>query len=199
VTPDSLADCIVAHALERAELSDGATPDAYQAALYPYDTPAARREMARSQYSCGLTCESILRDSHVDGTLARHGVTQDWLRVPYASRLGDVIVLQRQLGQHHGCWTDAIRRGDALPEAASMVELEGPVHVLTVIARDGWQLETVEGGQPDPITGHGSAIHHKRRQVVVTGGQLWLRDAGTTSGGRRVVGWLRAGELPCLP
>lgn len=186
------ADAIVANALPFEGLSAGGTPEAFDRAIFPYDTPAAARDMARGQSCCGTTCEAILRRAEVDGTMRFHGQVRDWLRAPYALRMGSVIIYQRDLGKLHGCWVDATILGSARPEPGDMVEVEGPAHVLTVTGQnpDG-SLETIEGGQPDAVTGEDSAILRKRRVMSVRGGRLYLDN-------RRVAGWLRAGDLPCL-
>jgi hypothetical protein len=184
-------DAIAMAAEELAGLSWGATPERYGLALWPLDTPAHRVEMAASQESCGLTCEAVLRTAEVDGTLRG----RDGLRVPYASRLGSTVAYQRELGQARGCWHDASRHapGDPLPVAGDMVEIAGPAHVLTVVRElPHGGLETVEGGQIDPLNGgRCTAILRKRRVLSVRGSRLCLDE-------RLVTGWLRAGDLPCL-
>lgn len=191
-----LADTIVFAALGLAGLSAGGTPEAFDAAIFPFDTPAQAREMACGQSCCGTCCECILRRAGVNGTMVRRGRRLDWLRAPYALRVGSAITYQRELGQLHGCWVDATRPTSARPEPACMVEVEGPAHVLTLtgtrIDERGRVIhQTIEGGQPDGITGEDSAILLKQRVLSVQGGRLYLDD-------RRVVGWLRAGDLPCL-
>jgi hypothetical protein len=169
----------------------GSCPEQYGMIVLPLDTPADRRQIAERESLCGLTCEDILRGAGVDGTL--YG--KDALRVPYASRIGTTVAYQRQLGQARGCWHDASRHatGDPLPRPGDMVELAGPAHVLTVVRElPHGGLETVEGGQIDPLNGgRCTAILRKRRVLSVRGSRLYCDE-------RPVTGWLRAGDLPCL-
>jgi hypothetical protein len=170
----------------------GSCPERYGMLLFPLDIPFHRKGMASGEESCGLTCEAILRGAEVDGTLRG----RDGLRVPYASRLGSTVAYQRELGQARGCWHDASRHapGDPLPRPGDMVELAGPAHVLTVVRElPHGGLETVEGGQVDPLNGgRCTAILRKRRVLSVRGARLYLDE-------RPVTGWLRAGALPCRP
>lgn len=187
------ADAIVYSAEPLAGLSAGGTPETFEAAVFPCDTPAAARSMARGQTCCGTTCEAILRAAGVDGTMRRAGITRDWLRAPYALRIASAISYQRELGQLRGCWTDCRKHapGDPLPEPGDMPEVEGPAHVFTIVGRQGMTIATIEGGQPDEHTGHCSAILRKTRVMSERGGRLYIGD-------RACVGWLRAGDLPCL-
>lgn len=186
-------DAIVYSAAPFAGLSAGGTPEAFEAAVFPFDTTADAHSMARAQSCCGTTCEAILRAATVDGTMRRCNVTRDWLRAPYALRIGSAIAFQRELGQARGCWIDCHKHapGDPLPGEGDMPELEGPAHVLTIVKRDGMDLVTIEGGQPDAITGKTSAITRKTRKMTERGGRLYIGD-------RACVGWLRAGDLPCV-
>ncbi len=188
-------DAIVYSAEPFAGLSAGGTPEAFDAAVFRNDTGANARQMAMGQSCCGTTCEAILCVATVDGTVAWNGVTRDWLRYPYAARIGSAIIFQRELGKARGCWVDCTKhaQGDALPDAGDMPEVTGPAHVLTIVRRDGMKLITIEGGQPDKDnpSGKASAITRKTRTMSERDGKLYIDN-------RVCVGWLRAGALPCV-
>jgi hypothetical protein len=200
------ADAIVMAAEALDGLSFGATREKYVVALLPYDQPTQGRAMASSMSSCGLTCEAILRAAGVDGRMLWRGKDQDWLRVPYGSRIATAVSCQLMLGYARQLWHEvgAYRAGDPLPEPGDMLMVGGPAgwggvqHVLTVLGRDGLKMATVEGGQTDPKNGFRSTgIRRVERVLRGVTGALWC--GGPAVQGRRVQGWLRAGELSCLP
>lgn len=194
-------DQIVMQAETFAGLSAGKTLDTFCAKVFRYDTKADAESMAKGQSCCGTTCEAILRDAGVDGTIGWAGVTRDWLRYPYAKRMGSTVAFQRALFQKHGLWIDAShwKPGDPLPDDADMIEVSGPDHVLTVARMMQGRnpplevtFATIEGGQPDSVTGHDSAILAKQRTLTIVNGRL------TLDGHRPIVGWGKAGEMPCV-
>lgn len=106
----SLADTLVARALERVDLSYGATRDAYLRAVLPGDVdehgnPSAQAvEMGSHQSSCLLFARGVLAADEVDGTIPWAGVPLDVLRCPYADRrvLGRVEALLLELARQRG-------------------------------------------------------------------------------------------------
>ena len=188
-------------------LSFGANEEAYEAALYPYDNEFNQTQMGSTQYGCGLTCEAILRACNVD---------ENGLYLPYAGAFSvphtrsTAISFQRQMAERHGAWVDTRHfvPGDRLPDAGDMPtiggdtadgigEYSGP-HVYTHTDRNS----TVEGGQPDPKTGHGTLILAKKRAYVVAGTELWscapgtaLRADGRPTKGRRCQGFADCTKL----
>ena len=191
------AEHILGPALDLAGLDFSSWQAQYIAALYPFDVPGQARQMAQVQESCGLTCEAILRRAGVDGTCRLQGRVQDWLQVPYATRLGTAVAMQEQLGRERGCWVDA--RPDAVPPLGAMVTVLSSTHVLTIVGeRADGTYDTVEGGQIDRgNSGRCTAIRRCHRELYEVNGRLWLRSVGASTG-RQVRGWVRAADLPLV-
>jgi hypothetical protein len=194
-------DAVVAKALSLKGLSYGSDPEQYTARIAPNDSPAAAKDIADDSFSCGYTCELVMRESEADGTIVHRGQTFDGLRIPLVKRapLGlPAVVYQETLARQRGLWVH--RPGPGMrPEPGTMVHVLGPVHVLTVTGVDGDDLEVIEGGQVDEENrGLGTAIrlHHKR--VVEKGGKLYLQPLDAPGQLREVWGWFQAGDLPCL-
>ena len=190
-------DAIVSHAVDLMGLSYSASRDSYCTALYPLDLPAQARQMGAEQSACGLVCEAILRKASVDGRCNFRGVERDWLQMPYAARLGTAVAYQEALGRARRAWVSGIA---TRPSTGDMVTVVGPEHVLTVVGvqPDG-VLRTVEGGQIDAGNGGKCTAIRGLKRVLVRDGDAWiLRTAGTHTGGRRVLGWMRASMLPVL-
>jgi len=163
-------------------------------------TPLQRqqaREMAATQYGCGLTWESVARSV---------GATYPHLRRWYGepSRIGGVIRDMVGAARGSGAWVTP--GSDRLPQPGDAVLIGGPAgwsrgkqtteHVLIVTDRQGPALHSVDGGQP--------GIAERARVLVETPqGELWLADSGASIGadgrpdsGRRVQGWVDADKVP---
>lgn len=208
------ADAVVCTALAQVGLSYSSARLPYLALCYPGDTAADAAEMGRSQSSCGLVARGILRVAEVDGRLLFGGQAVDVLRDPYARlmRLGCyALTLLEVLGQDRGLWVPA--RAGAEPEPGDVLVIGaeshgwgGGEHALTCTGRDGDRVDSVDGGQTDPGNSfHPTATRARSRTLirVADTDELWLADApalaeGRPVAGRRIQGWLRAGELPCV-
>jgi len=214
-------DALVAYALSLDGLSYGRTPARYTAELYPYDTPQQAKQMASSQSSCGLVCEAILRASGMDGRISWRGVPTNGLAIPYAARYRRVpaVAYQVELARQRRHWVSSSGlRNEPLvsPEVGDMVlighggapDWGGVEHVLTVTGITGEQIESIDGGQVDPLNdGRPTAIRLVVRLLVrrQEQGELWLVPPGTKLssggkpfGGKRVQGWIKAPLLPLL-
>lgn len=201
-------DQIVMQAQTFAGLSAGKTLDVLLTKILRHDTRANAEYAAKHDSNCGYVCEGILDLSGVDGTVPWHGVTKDWLRAPMAERIGSAVAFQRALFQYRKMWVDAThwKPGDPIPDDADMPEISGPSHVLTCLWRRSPSLgdtkgvlavyDTIEGGQHDSVTGEDSAVLQKVRELVVHNGRLAFIDP--TFGFRPIVGWGKAGEMPCV-
>jgi len=210
-------DAIVSTALAQEGKSYSADADEYETLLQVPDADA------RAMYSCGLTCRAICRIAEVSGLIDWHGQPLEVLRDPYskcASRGCYAITCIVALGMARGLWVSTSRHdGQAEPIAGDMVVIGGspsgawggPEHILTVTGRDGAMVESIDGGQTDARNGyHGTAIRKVTRELlsVPAHHELWLVTPGSkrqlngrpvAGAGRRVQGWTRAGDLPCLP
>jgi hypothetical protein len=208
----SLADTIVAAALELDGLAYGSDPERALSVLYPFDKrghavgflagyPTVKPKPVPPHYTCGVTCWAVLRRAGASGVLRGLG-GRDFLREPYGLHLQLAIRRLRQLADEHGLWCEPTPGGEA-PEASDIVLIGasgalraaygGDEHVLTVTGPD----ESIDGGQPDHGNrGYGTACRRVERRMVWHGRALWLErtDGG---GARRVQGWLKAGALPC--
>jgi hypothetical protein len=81
-----------------------------------------------------------------------------------------------------------------------MLTVLGPEHVMTVTGVDGDELEVIEGGQIDAgNSGKCTAIFLHKKRLVVRNGAMWCVPASTPNAvGRKVYGWLQAGNLACI-
>ena len=208
------ADAIVNTALAQEGLSYGADRMPYLALCYAGDTAQDAAEMGRRQSSCGLVARGILRIAEVDGGLIWQGVAVDVLRDPYARLMQHgcyAITLLETLGRDRQLWVPAREGGDPQPGDIIVIGADTPgwgggEHVLTCVDRDGDLVESIDGGQTDPANGgHSTAVRKRQRTLVRVPGteELWLASApqlaeGRPVNGRRIQGWLRAGELPCV-
>jgi len=153
--------------------------------LYPNDTPANQAQLCATQSTCGLACESVLRD---------YGITDPSLSKPYAERIGTAVSNQRKIAEKWGAWVTA--DGSNVPNAGDMFQLDGIVHVGTVLGGmipDGQaegNLASVDGGQT--IGTVQPQILIKNRRMIYEGNQLFLLDSGSR---RKVTGWIDAQTL----
>lgn len=188
-------DAIVMIAEGADGLSYGTDPNGYSAFLFESDSDAQALQMAAADYSCALTVRAICAKAGVDGSCHFEGRERDVLREPYAELTGLAVALLIELATARGLWSAHPTLADLQPGV--VVLIEAPDHVLTIVKRTEQGgaviLESIEGGQTDPLNhGHGTAIHRKTRYAEQgPGGRLIV--------GRTVRGCFDAGALPCLP
>lgn len=179
------------------DISDAKLTQAYQAASF--------------QSSCGITTERIWRDIGVDDPRL-------FMWYPdRASRGGSyyAVALEMEIAKQAGAWVSGIpwEPGTPLPEPGDALIIGlmsdpsftrgggfAGEHELTVIARDGMLIHSVDGGQPH--------IDVRTRMLVEVGRELWCGQVDRATGecplgadgrplqGRRVVGFTDITRLP---
>lgn len=133
--------------------------------------------------TCGLVANGIWR---------KMGVTADFLYQPYVS--GTAVSAAHQFGIHSGAWNrcTSLEHRPAVGDYVLMGAGIG-THVGTCV---GWKednegklwMQTVEGGQVDPVTGL-QCVQFKERQ--------WMKRANLVfAGNKSVGGWVSVVLLP---
>lgn len=217
-TLEPFARDVVEAALSLAELHPADL--LYQQTIYPFDTPAAAKQMALGdghnppQSGCGLTTEEVWR---------RGGVQHPILRAPYASRViaGGIryaVTLEKHIAVERGSWLDAAHLSSIEIEPADAVIIGCKTcpgvwarntfrdeHELTAIAVDRIEdddgnvttlIHSLDGGQPH------IALRTRKLVFVPDRNEVWLADLratieadGRPSKGRRILGLIRARRL----
>jgi hypothetical protein len=179
---------------------------------------AAALDMGKRQSGCLLHCRGVLAADEVDGVTTWDGKQRDVLRESYASPafLGRVEAMLQKLARARGLLLEQLYAGTDLPdlEPADIVVMGlggslpteeparsehlrtwgGIAHGFVVIGRDGYLVESSDGGQTDAANaGRPTLIRRRERRLERRGNGWWLVSAGDA---RRLNWRLRAGHLP---
>lgn len=178
--------------------------------LAPKDRPDDALAMSSAQSNCAIACCAALYETGVDGLVRgfRGKPACDPLREPRVRQYDAVIylgVLADQTGTRRAPCAGAEMLAGSWVLIGGSVANGGGAHVVMVTGvRDDGTLDTVEGGKVDPgnpRTGaeNCTAILADHREIYrQSDGSYWMRDAGTTRPGRRVVYWCWVGDLPVV-
>lgn len=176
--------------------------------LAPHDPYPVALQLSSEQSNCAIMCGAALAEAGVDGRLARwRGRSPcDPLREPRAGHYDSVALLE-QLALERGARRAVGReRPEILPGSYALIGGPGgggEAHILCVVDVDAdGTLVTVEGGKRDPGNPRPgargcTAIERDRREIYqARDGSWWLRGAGSSGVGRRLVYWCWVGDLP---
>jgi hypothetical protein len=171
----------VAHvALGYAGLSAEKNRDKYLEVLAGNVESKKTSESMLKMSSCALFARGVWRLSGVESSV---------LSRPYVTEKA-VIDVKTNIASANQAWVKA-DGGKVLPHTGDVL-LIGPVeHVIVVVSEPrarsdgGWDIDTVEGGQPP----NGTSIQSFTRQLRVANGKLMQGD-------RTVDGWADAAKLP---
>lgn len=179
--------------------------------LAPKDRPDDALAMSGGQSNCAIATCAALYETGIDGLVRgfRGKPVCDPLREPRVRQYDGVIylgVLADQTGTRRAPCAGA----DLLPGSWVLIgggpAYGGGAHIVMVVGvRADGTLDTVEGGKLDPGNPRTGAekctsIETDYREVYrERDGSFWMRDAGTTRPGRRVIYWCWVGDLPTLP
>ena len=182
---------IVANALNLRDVDAGnpATRPVFDAVLGPnpdgfpwdLDRPFAMVDGTTTGLStCAMVAIGILRWS---------GVASPLIQAPYRS--GDGLERAIEYARSVGAWHVATFGETSLPLPGDVVEVDGPMHVLTVVG-----VEQSPGANPTIVSVDGGQVGTGGLQGIRLRKRQWeLGGAGPALDGRRVVGWIDASKL----
>lgn len=188
-------EIIIANALNLVgvEAANPATRPAFDAVLGPnpngfpwdLDRPFAMVDGTTQGLStCAMVAIGILRWS---------GVASPLIQSPYRS--GDGLERAIEYGQSRGAWHRATFNDAQLPLPGDVVEVDGPMHVLTVVG-----VERPAGGNPVIVSVDGGQVGGGGLQAITLRRREWFLGGGVPSlDGRPVVGWLDVSKLEYGP
>lgn len=178
--------------------------------LAPKDRPDDALAMSAAQSNCAIATCAALYETGIDGLVRgfRGKPACDPLREPRVSRY-DAVIYLGVLADQTGTRRAPCAGAEMLPGSWVLIgggpAYGGGAHVVMVVGvRADGTLDTVEGGKIDPgnpRTGAEkcTAILTDHREVYrERDGSFWMRDAGTTRPGRRVIYWCWTGDLPTV-
>lgn len=205
------AFCDAARSLAGLSWGNPATRAQMAQRLAPKDRPDDALAMSAAQSNCAIATCAALYETGIDGLVRgfRGKPACDPLREPRVRRY-DAVIYLGVLADQTGTKRAPCAGADLLPGSWVLIgggpAYGGGAHVVMVTGvRPDGSLDTVEGGKLDPgnpRTGAEkcTAILTDHREVYrERDGSFWMRDAGTTRPGRRVIYWCWTGDLPTLP